>query len=229
MGHRTKVKMEVQYYISRFLTIIDQANKPLKEDILSFCFDTWQIKFDFKILILFPVLPNSMACLLPLSTHGLVPHCEMPPITFGWTPQHANSSPVHIQALECAFHWIRCLLWMNLAKRSMQILETQCLFTDNSKALNLRSIVQKLWLSPAGMAPWLCRITLPHTAQGKVWLRQSACVRAQSCPTLCKPMGHSPPNSSVHGIPRQEHWSGWSFLLQGIFPIQGFNPCLLHW
>ena len=75
--------MEVQYYISRFLTIIDQANKPLKEDILSFCFDTWQIKFDFKILILFPVLPNSMPCLLPLSTHGLVPHCQMPPITFG--------------------------------------------------------------------------------------------------------------------------------------------------
>ena len=29
------------------------------------------------------------------------------------------------------------------------------------------------------------------------------------------------------GIPRQEHWSGFPFPLQGIFPIQGLNPGLL--
>ena len=28
---------------------------------------------------------------------------------------------------------------------------------------------------------------------------------------------------------RQKYWSGSHFLLQGIFPIQGLNPCLLHW
>ena len=27
-----------------------------------------------------------------------------------------------------------------------------------------------------------------------------ACVHAQSCPTLCNPMDHSPPGSSVHEI-----------------------------
>ena len=38
-----------------------------------------------------------------------------------------------------------------------------------------------------------------------------ACVRAksyQSCPALCDPMDYSLPGSSVHGILRQEYWSG---------------------
>ena len=30
------------------------------------------------------------------------------------------------------------------------------------------------------------------------------------------------------GFPRQEYWSGCHFLLQGIFPTQGSNPCLFH-
>ena len=31
------------------------------------------------------------------------------------------------------------------------------------------------------------------------------------------------------GISRQEHWSGLTFPLQGIFPTQESNPHLLHW
>ena len=31
------------------------------------------------------------------------------------------------------------------------------------------------------------------------------------------------------GFPRQEYWSGLTFLLQGIFLTQGLNPSLLHW
>ena len=31
------------------------------------------------------------------------------------------------------------------------------------------------------------------------------------------------------GFSRQECWSGLHFLLQGIFPTQGSNSCLLHW
>ena len=30
------------------------------------------------------------------------------------------------------------------------------------------------------------------------------------------------------GLPRQEFWSGWHFLLQGIFPTKGLKPGLLH-
>ena len=49
------------------------------------------------------------------------------------------------------------------------------------------------------------------------WLRSSSgqranvCSVAQSCPTVCDPMDHSPPGSPVRGFPRQEHWSGLPF------------------
>ena len=48
----------------------------------------------------------------------------------------------------------------------------------------------------------------------------------QSCPTLCKSMDCSPPGSSVRGILRAR--VGCHFLLQGIFPTQGWNLGLLH-
>ena len=61
------------------------------------------------------------------------------------------------------------------------------------------------------------------------------CVRActRSCLTLCDPMDWSPPGSSVHEIfqARTLEWVAISSL-QGIFPTQGSNPCLLrllHW
>ena len=49
------------------------------------------------------------------------------------------------------------------------------------------------------------------------------------CLTLCDPMDCSPPGSSVHGISQARVLgTGCHSLLQGIFPIQGLNPCLLH-
>ena len=55
------------------------------------------------------------------------------------------------------------------------------------------------------------------------------CLVAQSCPTLCNPMEHSPPGSSVHGdSPGKNTGVGCHALLQGIFPTQGSNPGLLH-
>ena len=62
-------------------------------------------------------------------------------------------------------------------------------------------------------------------------------VHAQSCLTLCNCVDCSPPGSSVHGKfqIRILEWKkkkkntgvGCHFLLQGIFPTQGSNPCLL--
>ena len=55
-----------------------------------------------------------------------------------------------------------------------------------------------------------------------------ACVHAQSCPTLCSPIDCSPPGSSVHGILQARILGvGCHALLQGIFPTQGSNLCLL--
>ena len=47
----------------------------------------------------------------------------------------------------------------------------------------------------------------------------------QSCPTLCDPVEYSRLGSSVHGI-LQARILEW--VAQGIFPIQGLNPDLLH-
>ena len=49
---------------------------------------------------------------------------------------------------------------------------------------------------------------------------------AQLCPIAWDPV--SPPDSSVHGIPKQEFWSCHS-LLQMIFPTQRLNWCLMHY
>ena len=57
------------------------------------------------------------------------------------------------------------------------------------------------------------------------------CVHAQSlqlCPTLCDPMDCSLPISSVHGDSAGKNTGvGCHALLQGIFPTQGSNPCLM--
>ena len=52
------------------------------------------------------------------------------------------------------------------------------------------------------------------------------CLVTQSCPTLCHPMGYSPPGSSVHGdFSRQEYWRGCHALL--IVAILGLQmPCV---
>ena len=46
----------------------------------------------------------------------------------------------------------------------------------------------------------------------------------QSCPTLCDPMGCSPPGSSVHGILQARIWSGLPFPFPGDLPEPGIEP-----
>ena len=51
----------------------------------------------------------------------------------------------------------------------------------------------------------------------------------QSCLTLYNPMDFSLPGSSVHGdSPGKNIGVGCHALLEGIFPIQGSHPGLLH-
>ena len=51
----------------------------------------------------------------------------------------------------------------------------------------------------------------------------------QLCLILCDPMDCSLPGSSVHGIQESKNTGvDCHALLQGIFPTQGSNPCLLH-
>ena len=55
------------------------------------------------------------------------------------------------------------------------------------------------------------------------------CSLAKLCLTLCDPVDCSLQGSSVHGVSRQEYWSGLSFPPPRIFPTQGSSPHLLHW
>ena len=59
-------------------------------------------------------------------------------------------------------------------------------------------------------------ISSPHSHRGRI------CVHA-----LCSPIDCSPPGSSIHGV-LQNTGVGCHALLQGTFPTQGPNPCLLH-
>ena len=52
---------------------------------------------------------------------------------------------------------------------------------------------------------------------------------AQSCLILCYPMDCSPPRLCPWDFPGKNIGAGCHFLLQGIVPTQGSNPCLLHW
>ena len=64
---------------------------------------------------------------------------------------------------------------------------------------------------------------------GYFWLCY-ACSVAQLCPTLCDPIGCSPPGSSVHGMfqARTLEWLWDFFLSPGDLSDQGSNPRLLH-
>ena len=56
-----------------------------------------------------------------------------------------------------------------------------------------------------------------------------SCSVAQSCPTLCNPVDCNPPGSLSWESPGKNTGVGCHSLLQGIFPTQGSNLCLLHW
>ena len=47
---------------------------------------------------------------------------------------------------------------------------------------------------------------------------------AQSGPTVCDPMDCSLPGSFIHGISRQEYWSGLPFPSPGDLPNPGLEP-----
>ena len=47
---------------------------------------------------------------------------------------------------------------------------------------------------------------------------------AQSCQTLCNPMGYSLPGSPSMGFSRQDYWSGYPFPSLGYLPDPGIEP-----
>ena len=86
----------------------------------------------------------------------------------------------------------------------------------------------RLFWGPPGLCWMALVIGFQEIQETGTFLHSLACALTQSCLTLCNPVDYSPPASSVHGIPRQEYWSGLPFPPPRIFPTHGLNPGLLH-
>ena len=70
---------------------------------------------------------------------------------------------------------------------------------------------------------------LVHTNIHSYSVQMTICLVTQLCPTLCNHMDCNPVKLLCPwGFFKQEFWSGFPALLQGIFPIQGSNPGLPH-
>ena len=110
---------------------------------------------------------------------------------------------------------------------------------------NQASGFPKLILSFKQVNVWKWKSPWPHQAGGNFWIPQShsRCSFLSFLPSVLNHvLSHSVMSDSLqlhglcvaHQVPlpmefsRQEYWVGCHFLLQGIFPIQGLNPCLLH-
>ena len=71
-------------------------------------------------------------------------------------------------------------------------------------------------------------MTAPQILKMNDRLHAVLCLVTQSCPTHCDLMDCSPPGSSVRGdSPGKNTGVGCRAFLQGIFPTQGLNLCLL--
>ena len=94
--------------------------------------------------------------------------------------------------------------------------------------------------NPMDSGAW--RATVHRVTQSWTWLSglaRSACKR-HVCTVCCAMLSHSvtsnslrpmdcrPPSSSPWGSSGKNTGVNWHALLQGIFPTQGSNPCLLH-
>ena len=97
-----------------------------------------------------------------------------------------------------------------------------CISTSSSKKPNWLVLKKKnpknkkLWLPVLKSEPVIC------WSQWLLLLLLLSCVWH-----FCDPMDISLPGSSIHDISAARILS-CHFLLQGIFPSQGSNPCLLH-
>ena len=140
------------------------------------------------------------------------------------------------QGFRDALHFLSRVPWHVASSSGWPQLHAACLATREEGGLSsLRSNSE----SPRSGLWWALWITCPlcghssgHYKWG-MWKKVKAKVLvAQPRPTLCDPIGCSPPGSSVHGILQarilENTGVGCHFLLQRIFLTQGSNLDLLH-
>ena len=105
-----------------------------------------------------------------------------------------------------------------------------CVCPLNAQASQV--LVQHLSISQP-VPPSYLWLYVPPPAKTPTWIAywawQPYCLVLQSCLTLCNPMECSLPGyDCLWDIPDKKTGVGCHAFLQGIFPIQGLNLCLLH-
>ena len=88
-------------------------------------------------------------------------------------------------------------------------------FPGKNTRVGCHFLLQKYWSTRGVPNLWnsLCIFFLSATLPCEIW------------PPCCNHMDYR-----IHmEFSRPEYWSGYLFLLQGIFPTQGSNPGILHW
>ena len=115
-----------------------------------------------------------------------------------------------------------------------------CFACEINHCQNSIGIIQNIILCFSSPLSFLARVktffssSIPSCVLKQQWVCVcvcvcvSVCVCAQLCPTLFDSMDCSPSDSSPWDSPGKNTGLGCHFLLQGIFLMQGSNPCLLH-
>ena len=78
-------------------------------------------------------------------------------------------------------------------------------------------------------SPVIFNVILIFIKQKKIYILSLECmvmVSPQPCPTLCCPMDHSLPGSSVHGILQARIWIGLPYTPSGNLPDPGIEPTI---
>ena len=122
-------------------------------------------------------------------------------------------------------NWTLYLLRLECRKKNILPVYLKILFYYRAMMLNSPISIVQFSRYLKGIIPIFA--SLLNLTHFDYYLPMMYC--AQSCPTLCDPIGCSLPGPSVHGYsPGKNTGVGCHFLLQGIFQIQGLNPDLPH-
>ena len=103
---------------------------------------------------------------------------------------------------------------------------------DQQILWHVRHVISGYWKVGLIVLSLSAQLRLPHlakeTSPKAFEAMLCSCAQSLSYVQLCNPMDCSLPGTSVHGIPQARILEqGCHFLLQGIFPTQGSNPCLV--
>ena len=124
------------------------------------------------------------------------------------------SSRVWMWELDYKESWLPCLPW-GWASSLQSLLEMAVLWVHRPLTWANTAVCWAVCTAPTPLRRPSC--------QRGCWTLWSGSL-AKSCPTLGNPMDCSPSGFSVHGILRQEYWSGLPFPSPGDLPSPGIEP-----